>query len=151
MLFLTSSLLIVVILHLGATTNNSLSSHSSRLHLILSSSVGQDLISLLHCQRWFVNFRFIPSFVLLLIALQRHIYYLHHILLQRFLLQLESVFVPDEIGHFRIMAILLHATFKETNDIFVVWILSELELSAVVHEFLELLWVTFAQFLNRHF
>ena len=49
----------------------------------------------------------------------------HHLLLDGFLLQDESVFVPDEVWGLWVDAVFLHATFEETNDEAIVWVLGE--------------------------
>ncbi len=72
----------------------------------------------------------------------------HQVLLQLLLLEHEPVLVPNEVRHLGVPTILLHATLKESQNILIVWILSELELSAIVHEILEFLWVAFAEFID---
>lgn len=72
----------------------------------------------------------------------------HKVLLQSLLLQNQSVLVPYEIGHLRIPSILLHTALKEPQNIFVVRVLSELELATVVHELAEFLGVTLAQLID---
>ena len=76
---------------------------------------------------------------------------LHQVLLKSFLLKYQSIFVPYEIWHFRVPLIFLHATFEQPEDVFVVRVLSELELATVVHKLTELLWVSFAQLINSNF
>ena len=45
---------------------------------------------------------------------------------------------------------LLHAILKQFNDVTVVWILGEAQISAVIHELLELLRLVFTKFFNRN-
>merc|ERR1719223_2197400 len=75
----------------------------------------------------------------------------HHLPLDRFLFQNQSVLVPDEVGGLHIEAVLLHAPFEQANDVAVVGILREAEASAVVHELSELFWLVFAQLVYRRF
>lgn len=69
---------------------------------------------------------------------------LHKVCLKRLLLKFESILVPDKVGHLWVPSILLHASLKQSKDELVVWILSKLELSAVIHELLELVGMSFA-------
>lgn len=64
---------------------------------------------------------------------------LEHLLLDEFFFEHQPIFVPDEVGLLRVDIVFLHAPFEQIDDVAVVWILSEAETSAVVHEFLELL------------
>jgi len=42
----------------------------------------------------------------------------------------------------------LHAIFKQINDVSIIWILGETQISAVIHEFLKLLRLIFAKLLD---
>jgi len=75
---------------------------------------------------------------------------LHKILFERLLFEDEAVLVPDEVGHLGIPAVLLHASLEQPEHEFVVGVLSELQLAAVVHELTELLRVTLAQLVHGH-
>ena len=76
---------------------------------------------------------------------------IHHLPLDGLLLEHQSVLVPDEVRGLCVDLISLHAVLKQVNDETVVWILSETEVSAVVHELFELLGLIFAKFFNRNF
>ena len=83
-------------------------------------------------------------FSLLSLLLRFLVDYTKHLSLDSLFLHLKPVFVPNEIWSFCVNAVSLHASFEKTNDITVVWILSEGKTSAVVHELLELVWLVFA-------
>ena len=68
-----------------------------------------------------------------------------HLALNSFFFEHESVLVPDEIGGLRVVALPLHASFEQANDVAVVGILSEGEAAAVMHEFFEFLRLVFAK------
>ncbi len=76
---------------------------------------------------------------------------LHQILLEGLLLHDKSILVPDEVWYLRVPAILLHTSLEFVKDVFVVGLVSELELSAVVHEILEFIWMTFTEFIHSDF
>ena len=65
------------------------------------------------------------------------------------LLQHESILVPNEVGVLCVEAILLHAAFKEADNVPVVGVLGEAQASAVVHEFSEFFWLVLAQLVDR--
>jgi len=44
----------------------------------------------------------------------------------------------------------LHAAFKQIDDVGIIWVLSEAEATAVVHEFFELFWLVTAEFIYGH-
>lgn len=69
----------------------------------------------------------------------------HHLLLDLLLFQSKSILVPNEIWLLWIDVILGHAAFKQTDDVSIVWILGEWQASAIMHEFLELIWLIFAK------
>ena len=73
---------------------------------------------------------------------------LEHLLLDEFFFEHQPVFVPDEVRLLRVDILLLHASFEEPDDVTIIRVLSEAETSAVVHEFLELLRLVFAQLLD---
>lgn len=99
--------------------------------------------------RVLVNLGFVLFLVILLVlCLHRHVYHLHHVLLQRFFFQVESVFVPDEVRHLGVEPVLPHASFEETNHVSVVRVFNELEFPAVVHVLFELFGVALAEFFN---
>lgn len=75
----------------------------------------------------------------------------HHCLLDLLFLEGQSVLIPDKIRLLWVEAVSLHASFEETNDVSVVWILSEAQASAVVHELSELFWLVLAQLFDRNF
>ena len=72
-------------------------------------------------------------------------------MLQEFLFHGKTILVPDKVRHLRIPSILLHASFKEAEDVRVVGVVCELEFSAVSHEFFEFFWVPFAELVNCNF
>ena len=72
----------------------------------------------------------------------------HHLPLDRFLFQNQSVLVPDEVGIFCIDTLLLHTALEQTDDIAVIWILGEAKATAVVHEFSEFFRLILAQVIN---
>lgn len=76
---------------------------------------------------------------------------IQHLPFNRFLLQGKSIFVPNEVWIFQVEAMSLHAAFKQTDDVAVVWILGETKTSAVMHEFLELFWLVLRELLNGCF
>lgn len=49
----------------------------------------------------------------------------HHILLQCFLLEHQSVFVPDKVWCFYIKSVSLHAPLKQPQNVLVVWVAME--------------------------
>ena len=88
---------------------------------------------------------------LFLLSFHRFVDDLHHVLLQGLFLKEQSVFVPDKVRCLRIESVFLHASFEQANEVFIVWVLCESQLSAVVHELLEFLRVATAELLNGHF
>ena len=86
------------------------------------------------------------GFLLLLRLLVNDI---QHLLFDGLLLHLESILVPDEVGRFRIKAILLHAGLEKANDVAVVWVLSETQTATVMHELPKLLRLILTQLVNR--
>ena len=76
---------------------------------------------------------------------------LHHLCLDCFLFEDQSILVPDEVRDALVDIIFLHTIFKLFNDIFIVWILSKTKFFAVVQNIGEALLVALAQLLNRHF
>lgn len=75
---------------------------------------------------------------------------LHKVGFKSLFLKFKSVLVPDEIRHFGIPSVFLHAAFEQTKDILVIRILSELKFSTIVHKFFELFRVAFAKFVNSN-
>ena len=71
-----------------------------------------------------------------------------HLSLDGFLLQDQSVLVPDEVGVLLVESVLIHAALEQLDDVPVVWVLGETQTSAVVHELSELLWLVFAQLVD---
>ena len=66
-------------------------------------------------------------------------------------LQNQSVLVPDEVRRLNVEAIALHAALEQTQDVAVVWISSECQLTAIVHELTEFGWLVCAKLLNGDF
>lgn len=58
--------------------------------------------------------------------------------LKGFLLEEETVLVPDEVGHLGVELVALHAALKKVQDVFVIRVGREREAAAVVHVLLEL-------------
>jgi hypothetical protein len=75
----------------------------------------------------------------------------HHLLFDLLFFEDESVFIPDEVGSFEVESVSLHAALEKADDVGVIWVLSETECSAVVHEFSELFRLVLAQFFHGHF
>ena len=71
-------------------------------------------------------------------------------MLDKFFFEHQSVFVPNEVRLLWVDVIFLHATLEEPDDVTIIWVLGEAETSAVVHEFLELLWLVLAKLLDLH-
>lgn len=63
---------------------------------------------------------------------------------------MQSVLIPDEIGHFRVVTVLLHAALEQANHVLEIGVLRELQLSAVTHEFLELVRLALAELVQRN-
>ena len=109
-------------------------------------------------QKWRKQYKFIRLFITIRNSLIQYIKYsflcwgfldnLEHLLLDEFFFENQSIFVPHEVRLFRVDVIFLHAAFKKPDDVTIIWVLREAETSAVVHEFLELLWLVLAQLLN---
>ena len=70
---------------------------------------------------------------------------IHHLPLDGLFLEHQSVLVPDEVWGLRINFMPLHAVLEQVNDETIVWVLSETQISAVIHELLELLRLVFAE------
>ena len=66
-------------------------------------------------------------------------------LLNLLLFKSESIFVPHKVRLFWVDVIFGHAIFEEANDVAVVGVLREGQASAVMHEFLELIWLVLAK------
>ena len=75
---------------------------------------------------------------------------LHHLLLERLPLQLETVLVPDEVGRAQVEIVALHALLEDRHDVAVVGLRSELQLAAVLHEGLELAGLVQTELVQRH-
>jgi hypothetical protein len=73
----------------------------------------------------------------------------HHLSLDGFFFEHQSVLVPDEVGVLRVDALLLHASFEQTDDVAVVGVLCEAEATAVVHEFSEFFRLVLTQVIDR--
>ena len=73
---------------------------------------------------------------------------LEHLLLDEFLLEHQSIFVPDEVRLLKVDIIFLHTALEQVDDVAIVWVLGEAETSAVVHKFLEFLRLVFAELLD---
>lgn len=111
----------------------------------------QNLMILSYSDRCLVSLLRSVTSLLVLQLLDRLAYDFHQILLKSLLLKYETVLVPDEIGNLGIPAVLLHAALEKAQNELVVWVLSELELAAVVHELAELLRVSLAQLVDSDF
>ena len=74
-----------------------------------------------------------------------------HLTLDGLLLEDEAVLVPDEVGSPGVDVVLLHATLEQPDDVSVVWILSEAQTSAVVHELFEFFWLVATEIFNGRF
>jgi len=96
-----------------------------------------------------VNISSFSRFGRFLLLLRLLVNDIKHLLFDGFLLHLESVLVPDEVGRFGIAAILLHAGLEKANDVAVVWILSETQTATVMHELSKLLRLILTQLVNR--
>ena len=68
--------------------------------------------------------------------------------LDGFLFKSKSILIPDELRSRNFDDMSLHAGFEKTDDIAVVWILSEAQTFTVVHELLELFWLFSAELIN---
>ena len=75
--------------------------------------------------------------------------YIHHLLLNRFLFHDQTIFIPDVIRRLDIEPVTLHACFEETDDVPIIWILSEAKSTTIVHKLLDLLWYIFAKLIDR--
>ena len=71
-----------------------------------------------------------------------------HLPLDGFFLEYKSVLVPNEVGVLGVESVLLHATFEQANDVPVIWVLSEAQASAVVHELSEFIRLILAQVID---
>ena len=69
-------------------------------------------------------------------------------LLDEFFFQHQSIFVPHEVWLLRVDIVLLHATFKQSDNVTIIGVLGEAQPSAVVHKLLELFWLILAELLN---
>ena len=85
----------------------------------------------------------------LLLLLRLLVNDIQHLLFDGLLLHLESILVPDEVGRFRIKAVLLHAGLEKANDVAVIWVLSETQTATVMHELPKLLRLILTQLVNR--
>jgi hypothetical protein len=88
--------------------------------------------------------------LLSLLGLVGLVEYPEHLLLDGFLLQSKAVLVPNEVRSLGADAVALHASFEQIDDVRVVGVLGETQPAAVVHEFLELLGLVAAEFLDAH-
>ena len=92
------------------------------------------------------------SFLLLLVGfLGWLIKDLQHIFLKHVFLNVQTVFLPDELGHLWVKLVLGLAVFPQRVNVFVVWITSEGKRSTVDHEVLELLWLALAELVDGDF
>jgi len=73
-----------------------------------------------------------------------------HLLLDEFFFEDHSIFVPNEVRLLGVDVIFLHATFKESDDVTIIWVLGETETSAVVHKLLELFGLVLAELLDLY-
>ena len=73
---------------------------------------------------------------------------LSHLLLDGFLLEGQSILVPDKLRGGLADSMSLHTWLEQTDDVGVVWILSKAESSAVVHKLGKFLGLVLAQFLD---
>jgi len=73
-----------------------------------------------------------------------------HVLLQGLLLENQTVLVPGKIWGLQVETVTLHARVEQVEDVPVVGVVREAQLSAVAHELLELLGLVLAEFLNGH-
>lgn len=92
--------------------------------------------------------RFFSCGSLLLLFFHGFVDDFHEVLLESLFLEHQSVLIPNEVWNLGIPAVLLHAPFEQTEDEVVVRFFCELQLSAVVHEFLELVRMSLAQLVN---
>lgn len=124
-----------------------------RLHLLLpvTRSLLQNLIILIYSDRIFVSLLSSITSLLVLQLLDWLADHLHQVLLEGLLLEDKAVLVPDEVRHFRVPSVLLHASFKQPEHVLVIGVLCELELAAIVHELAELLWMALAQLVHSDF
>ena len=74
--------------------------------------------------------------------------YIHHWVLQCFFILAKTVLFPSEIHYSCIKVISAHASIKEANTSSIIWILSEVEWSAVLHELFKLGWMTSAKLIQ---
>lgn len=72
----------------------------------------------------------------------------HHLSLDGFLLQDQSVLVPNEVRRLLVMSVLIHAALEQLDDVPVVWVLGETQTSAIVHELSEFLWLVFTELVD---
>ena len=75
----------------------------------------------------------------------------HQLLLQRFFILGESILLPSVVVGGWVEVVTLHALLKESDARLVVGLLLEFEGSAVLHEFLELDWLSSAKIFERGF
>ena len=73
----------------------------------------------------------------------------HHLSLDGFFFEHQSVLVPDEVGVLRVDTLLLHTSLEQTDDVAVVGVLCEAEATAVVHEFSEFFRLVLTQVIDR--
>ena len=127
--------------------DNALASHDRWLDLLfpITRPLLQNLIILIYSDRILVSLLCGVAGFLVLQLLDRLVDDLHQVLLKLFLLDVQAIFIPDEVGNLGVPAVLLHAALEEAEHKLVVGVLSELELATVVHEFTELLGVVLAQ------
>ena len=74
----------------------------------------------------------------------------HHLLLESLAFLEKAVFVPNKIDLAWVEVVALHAALKQTQNVAVVWILSERQSSAIVHKLLELGRLVLTQLINSH-
>ena len=75
----------------------------------------------------------------------------HQTALESFLVLCKTVLLPSVVEHLLVEVMPLHASLKEANSGLVVGLLLKLEGSAVIHEFLELGWVSGAKLFKWRF
>jgi len=138
---LASSIGLSVLLHFSSSTDNILAGQLSRLLSVLFLPFVQNCVGLVHSVRGLVDLLLL---IFLSRSLRRHVYHLEHVLLESFLLEEESVFVPDKVWSFWIKVVSLHAALEQPNHVSVVRFFSEAEFAAVVHVLLELFRMPFA-------
>jgi hypothetical protein len=69
-------------------------------------------------------------------------------LLDEFFFQHQSIFIPHEVRLLWVNIVFLHAALEKSDDVAIIWVLSETETSAVVHKFLEFFGLILAKLLD---